>query len=204
MNRELVIRSLPMPAEWRVEKRDDDKPIIRGYAAIFNEPTELWAGYKEVIKPGAFSQTLSDKDDVRALWNHNDDLVLGRTASGTLRLKEDEHGLLFEIDPPDTTWAKDHMVTLKRGDVNQSSFGFVVRKDSVEVDNEVQTRNVLNAKLYDVSPVTYPQYPQTEAEVRSFLAERKGLEVEGLKEIPRDEIRRILQSIRLTEIECKR
>jgi len=190
-----------MPAEWRVETRDDDKPVIRGYAAMFDTPTELWAGYKEIIKPGAFAQTLKEKDDVRALWNHNDDYVLGRTESGTLRLLEDKKGLLFEIDPPDTTWAKDHMVTLKRGDVNQSSFGFIVRKDNVEVDEEVQTRNILNAKLFDVSPVTYPQYPETEAEVRAFISERKGLEVEEVV-ITEDEVRRIMQIIRLIEIEC--
>ena len=198
---ERMIRSLPMPAEWRVETRDDDKPVIRGYAAMFDTPTELWAGYKEIIKPGAFAQTLKEKDDVRALWNHNDDYVLGRTESGTLRLLEDKKGLLFEIDPPDTTWAKDHMVTLKRGDVNQSSFGFIVRKDNVEVDEEVQTRNILNAKLFDVSPVTYPQYPETEAEVRAFISERKGLEVEEVV-ITEDEVRRIMQIIRLIEIEC--
>jgi hypothetical protein len=94
--------------------------------------------------------------------------VLGRNKAGTLRLHEDDHGLAIEIDPPDTQWARDLMVSMERGDVTQMSFGFTVAEDSWEQDkDEKVTRTILKIKeLYDVSPVTFPAYPQTEAHVR--------------------------------------
>lgn len=167
-----IIRSLPMKAEWRVEESDDGVKIA-GYAAKFNELSEEMMGFREKIAPGAFAASLERGDDVRALWNHNDDYVLGRTASGTLRLAEDDIGLKYEIDPPDTQWARDRIESIKRGDVNQSSFGFVVVTDDVTREDGNEIRTLLEVDLFDVSPVTYPAYPQTESEIRSFLVNRQ-------------------------------
>lgn len=150
------------------------QPYITWYPAVFNEPTDL--GYtREVVRPGAFTKTLRDGADVRALVNHNPDYVLGRTKSGTLELVEDERGLRARVAVPNTSWAKDLLETLKRGDVDQGSFGFRVIRDRWERDeNGNDMRELIEVALFDVSIVTFPAYPQTEVtevQVRSAIAE---------------------------------
>ena len=151
--------------------KDGNKKII-GYAAVFGEEAELWGGMFETIAPGAFTDAIKD-DDVRALFNHNPSLILGRTKAGTLTLAEDEKGLTYSIIPPNTTVANDLLVSIKRKDVSQSSFGFEILKRTVEIDEEKDEmhRTIEKVKLYDVSPVTYPAYPQTEVNVRMFRSE---------------------------------
>lgn len=147
---------------------EDGTPVISGHAAVFNEESEDLGGFVERIAPGAFTNTLT-RADVRALWNHNADYPLGRMKSGTLTLAEDERGLAFEIQVPDTQYGRDLVVSMKRGDVDQMSFAFATIKDNWEqVDGRV-VRTLLEVELYDVSPVTYPAYPQTSAAVRSKL-----------------------------------
>lgn len=156
----------------QVEIREEgDSPKIVGYAAVFDQPSENLGGFTEVVRSTAFNKTLSDGADVRALWNHNPDYVLGRTKSGTLRLKTDDKGLWIEIDPPKTTWARDLMESIKRGDVDQMSFGFRTVRDrwtNNEENGEV-LRELIEVQLFDVSPVTFPAYPQTEVYVRSAI-----------------------------------
>ena len=141
---------------------EDGQPVIVGYAAVFDEWSEDLGGFLERVRAGAFAKTIQEAD-VRALWNHDEKQVLGRTRSGTLRLEEDEQGLRYEVDPPDTQWARDAMVTIERGDVSQSSFGFEVVRDEwlQEEGEEYATRTLVEVQLYDVSPVTFPAYPQT-------------------------------------------
>jgi len=145
---------------------------------------DFFGSFREFIAAGAFTKTLKDGADVRALVNHNPDYVLGRTKSGTLSLREDDHGLWMDIQPPGTRWAEDLMTTMKRGDVDGSSFGFQVIRDrwgNGEADDgeKVDERTILEAKLFDVSVVTFPAYPQTEAQVRSLFA-GVGLDVDAL------------------------
>lgn len=156
---------------------DSKTPKITGYAAVFNVITELWPGFREQIAPGAFADSIK-KDDIRALWNHNPDYLLGRNSSGSLKLWEDEKGLAYEITPPDTQWAKDLMTLMKRGDLSQSSFGFNIIKRSVEVNEkkDEMLRTIEKAQLFDVSPVTFPAYPQTEVHVRMTTNEKNELE----------------------------
>ena len=138
-----------------------------GHAALFDTPAVIYPGMTEVIRKGAFSKTVKESD-VRALWNHNDDLVLGRTKSGTLRLKEDGEGLAVEIEPPDTQWGRDAVTSIDRGDVDQMSFAFrVVREEWQDKEDGSRTRVLLEVRLYDVSPVTYPAYEETEISVRN-------------------------------------
>ena len=163
------IRSLPIQTEWRV-MRDDGQPIkIAGHAAIFDQLSDPIMGFREKIAPGAFKKSIRRKDDVRALWNHDPNYVLGRTKSGTLKLKEDDIGLAIEIEPPDTQWANDLITTIERGDVDQMSFGFVVIKEEWNEDHKKgeTTRTLEEVDLYDVSPVTFPAYPQTDVAVRA-------------------------------------
>ncbi len=153
-----------------VELREDSgtDPAICGYAACFDVLSENLGGFREQIRPGAFDHVLTN--DVRALFNHEPNLILGRTAAGTLTLATDGVGLSYRIDPPDTQFARDLMKSLKRGDVSQSSFAFTVDNDSWdEEDDGLMVRTIHSVKrLYDISPVTYPAYPDTDAAVRAM------------------------------------
>lgn len=142
----------------------EDGNTIHGYAAVFNSMSEDLGGFREIIAPGAFSDTLDA--DVRALWNHDANHVLGRTKSGTLRLYEDQRGLRVEIDAPEAAgWILDSM---RRGDVDQMSFGFRTRDDQWEMKDGYPLRTLRKVDLFDVSVVTFPAYPETDAAVRSL------------------------------------
>lgn len=161
-------RILPINAEVRAA--GDGKPaMISGYAARFNElSVVLYGMFRERIAPGAFTETLAS-DDIRSLWNHNADYVLGRNKNGTLRLREDDTGLFMEVDPPDTQAGRDALISVARGDVSQQSFMFDVQPDGDDwyEDAEGQIiRTLKRVRLYEVSPVTFPAYPQTSAEAR--------------------------------------
>lgn len=159
-----VMESLP------VSDGDDGRPTrIVGYAAVFNQLSDVLGWFREQIAPGAFAEAIGG--DVRALWNHNPDYVLGRTVNGTLRLHEDDHGLAFEVEAPETQWARDALETIRRGDVNQMSFSFETVRDRWEggTETETRTRTLLQVRLHDVSPVTFPAYPQTSAQVRARM-----------------------------------
>jgi hypothetical protein len=154
-----------------------DSNTLVGHAAVFNTVIDL--GYfREKILPGAFKKTLSDNADVRALFNHNPDKILARTKARTLKLCEDDTGLLSEISMPDTTLGRDLMVSVKRGDIDQMSFAFqAVQEQWDETDSEHPVRTITEAKLYDVSPVTYPAYPTTDVSAKSaenILAEHRS------------------------------
>ncbi len=157
--------------ELRLMEADGQAPRILGHAAVFNSLSEEIWGFHERIEPGFFRDVLGN--DVRALWNHNDDMVLGRSKSGTLRIQEDDRGLAVEIEPPDTSWARDAMVTMGRGDVDQMSFAFQVRSEGErwsQEGNGLLVRTLLPGgceRLYDVSPVTFPAYPETSVAVRA-------------------------------------
>jgi uncharacterized protein len=153
----------------------DEKGLrkITGYAAVFNSAADIgW--FSEKVEPGAFGASIGE-DDIRALWNHDSNYVLGRNKSGSLMLVEDLHGLKIEIDPPDTQWARDLMVSMERGDVSQMSFGFQTLTDKWEMVDGKDVRTLLKVKLFDVSPVTYPAYPDTEVGLRSLEDHRKTI-----------------------------
>ena len=146
-----------------------DSKTITGHAAVFNRRSlPLW-GFVEQIAPGAFADVLTQ--DVRALWNHDSNVVLGRTSSGTLRMHEDDQGLAVAIDLPNTTAARDLAVSIGRRDVDQMSFGFVVGENGDEWTEErgeaVRTIKRVD-RLLDVSPVTFPAYESTDAALRSL------------------------------------
>ena len=162
--------------EMRVE--DGDEPKITGHAAVFNK-LSVDMGFREKVASGAFIESI-EKSDIRALWNHNPDYVLGRNKSGTLKLEEDKKGLAIEISPPDTQWARDLMETIRRGDVDQMSFAFRVVKESWDdQDTKNPIRTLEEVDLFDVSPVTYPAYLQTDVKVRSVF-EKAGLDANRL------------------------
>jgi HK97 family phage prohead protease len=151
---------------------DSKNPRIIGYAAVFNKRAEIWPGFFEKVAPGAFANAIK-KDDVRALLNHDPNYVLGRNTAETLFLSEDEKGLRYEIIPPDTSWAKDLQISIKRKDINQSSFGFNIVDEDIQHDKNSVTRTIKDVRLFDVSPVTYPAYPSTEVHVRMIAGEQE-------------------------------
>lgn len=171
--------------ELRVASGEGDNTTITGYAAVFGKWSEDLGGFREKINSHVFDKTLNDGADVRALFNHNPDFVLGRTKSGTLRLKTDEKGLNIEIDAPTTQTIRDLVIEpIKRGDISQMSFAFQTVKDHWTKTEDPQKgtmldRELLEAKLRDVSPVTYPAYPQTEVGVRSLI-EQSGEDPDDL------------------------
>ena len=156
-------------AELRV-MRDGDNPVkIEGYAAVFNKDSENM-GFIERIAPGAFKNALKTSD-VRALFNHDSNIILGRKSAGTLELKEDKKGLFMSVTPPDTQLVRDMVLTpIERGDITQQSFGFNIKSDEwKDLDKDVPTRTIMEVnELYDVSPVTFPAYPDTEVALRSL------------------------------------
>ena len=149
---------------------------ITGYAAVFDSPNgeddAEARGWSEEIDPHAFDGVLSSNPDVVALWNHNPDVILGRTSSGTLRLSVDKNGLAYEVDPPDTQAARDLTALMQRGDVSRSSFGFVCKRDqwTEKRDGSVSRRILEFHRLFDVSPVTFAAYPDTSSGLRSLPA----------------------------------
>lgn len=153
--------------EVREAKQENEKPSIAGYASVFDSPTELFPGLREQVSKGAFTQTLKD-DDIRALFNHNPDYVLGRNRAGTLELGEDTYGLWFRATPPDTQWSRDLLDSVRRGDIDQCSFGFMVNEEDWKFnnDNGDALRTLEDVSLFDVSVVTYPAYQDTTASVR--------------------------------------
>ena len=159
--------------EIRAEGDDKSRRLI-GHAAVFNKKSEEIFGFREVVLPGAFKASIK-KDDIRALWNHDPSYILGRNKAGTLHLREDDQGLRTEIDLPDTQFARDLWQSVKRGDVDQMSFGFRTVSDAWRKEGGVVIRELIEADLFDVSPVTYPAYPQTDISARGFYEARMKL-----------------------------
>lgn len=149
---------------------------ITGYAAVFNSKTTIDGWFDEVIEPGAFARSLSENGDIRALFNHNWDNVLGRTKSGTLRLEEDEKGLKFEIELPNTSVGRDLAESMSRGDINQCSFGFWITEENWDYNVEPALRTIKEVELYEISVVSIPAYDDTE--VSLVRSKEIGKEIE--------------------------
>ena len=160
-------RTLPL-TELRAAE-SDGKKVIEGHAAVFDSWSETLGGFfpfKEKVRAGAFAKSIGT-DDIRALFNHDANHVLGRNKAGTLDLAEDGAGLFVRIYPPDTQWARDLQTSIARGDITQMSFGFIVEKDEWSSQDGADTRELVEVKLFDVSPVTFPAYTQTDVGVRA-------------------------------------
>jgi HK97 family phage prohead protease len=192
----------------RVEIRKGDNGLrtLAGHAAVFNSNSEPMYGFTERIKPGCFSRAIKE-DDVRALFNHDSNLVLGRNTAKTLRLSEDKEGLAFECDLPDTQAARDVATLIERGDISGCSFSFRTLKDEWDYspDGATTMRTLIDVELFDVGPVTFPAYPATDVSVRSLediAAEGKRVLEARTAEAPRTvplEVRR--RELELAEAE---
>lgn len=159
------------PSDISVEVRDDkpDSRTITGYAAVFNKDSENFGWFIERIAPGAFEDVL--QNDTVALFNHDPNYPLARNGVN-LTLSEDEFGLKYRFEAPDTTIGNDLLANIRSGVIKQSSFAFTVAEQKwEEKENEPSIRTIVKVKrLYDVSPVTYPAYPDTTVAARSLEA----------------------------------
>lgn len=151
-----------------VENTEVDQPRrFRGYAAVFNSPSEPLP-FIETIRPGAFRRTLNSGREIRMFVNHNSDMVLGSTRSGTITLTEDEKGLRVEGILPDTSYSRDLATLMQRGDVHSMSFGFSIPRGGDVWSDDGQTRELREVVLHEISVITgFAAYPATEASVRA-------------------------------------
>ena len=203
-----VRKNIPiMERRTTTQRADVNGQTIAGYAAVFNSPSEDLGGFIEYIAPGAFDSVMND--DVRGFYNHDYNYLLGRASSGTLRLSTDERGLRYEIDLPNTTYANDLIELMRRGDVNQSSFAFMIESDSWSVKGKQNIRTITKiSRLIDVAPVVIPAYPaatsqlvtralNTDAEVQTLVADAEpvGSEIENVDKAERPNLRSLLLRI---------
>lgn len=147
-----------------------DDLTIEGYFALYENETELWEGSYEILTKGAFDETLNN--DIRALWNHNTQYVLGRNKSGSLELKADDKGLFATVKLPNTQYAKDLYELVKRGDVDNCSFGFNILDETLEeLANGGYRWRINKVDLHEISVVTFPAYENTSVQARAKQVE---------------------------------
>lgn len=145
--------------------------MLFGYAAVFNSPTDIGDAWTELFLPGAFRSSFNDS--ICALHSHDRSRVLGRVGAGTLRLAEDDHGLRYEIDLPDTTDGRDLAVSVERGDIGGMSFGFVATRQTWDDTVTPPRRTIAEATLLEVTVTAFPAYPDTNVGLRSLDDTRK-------------------------------
>lgn len=185
MHEQLEIRSFN--PEIRSADVQDGQMIVEGYALKFNSFSQSFGNWREVIDPHALDNC--DMSDVRCLVNHDTTLILGRNTSGTLELNVDDVGLYFRCVLPNTSYAKDLFEVLKRGDVNQMSFGFFLAPNgdsfSKDLENDgMYIRTLKNIeKIYEVSIVTIPAYEETNVEIAQRSIKKMQEEFEKEKEL---------------------
>ncbi|MDQ0456037.1 HK97 family phage prohead protease [Rhizobium paknamense] len=163
-------RSLAQPVETRA---DGERMTVAGYAAIFGEVTMVGDLFEETIAPGTFARSLRG-DDIRAFYDHDTALVLGRNRAGTLRLAEDARGLSVEIDLPDTTAGRDVRTLIARGDVSGMSFGFEAVGEEWDFTRALPRRTITDVNLFEVSIVSIPAYAGTSIALRSLECARRS------------------------------
>lgn len=175
MTQNKEIRALPVTLEVRASEGDDSKRTITGAIKYDTDSADMrdWYGdtIVERIDPSAFTDSLAVRQVV-GLWSHDTAQVLGSTRSGTLRLFNGSNELRFEMDIPNTTVGNDAWELIQRGDVDGVSFGMRVTKDKWSSekrgDTRIYRRQILNAELYEISPVAFPAYPANEVSARSL------------------------------------
>lgn len=162
------VRAITRPVEARAA---GERQKVGGYAVAYNSTAVIGDCFREVFAPGCFTQAI--KGDVLALFGHDRNRVLGRTGSGTLRLKEDRNGVEFDLDLPDTTDGRDLAELVSRGDIQGTSFGFRALKETWDETTEPPTRTIHEAELREISPTSDPAYSDTTIALRSLDEARK-------------------------------
>src|SRR5690625_5275946 len=193
------IRSLGVDLQTRSDE-DSSKKVIEGYFSVFNSETELFPGAFEEIAPGAFDNTLSN--DIRALVNHDTGFVLGRNKSNTLELKVDSRGLWgsIKINENDTD-AVNLYESVKRGDVDQCSFGFNILKEDTDYRDDGSIKwTIREIDLHEVSIVTFPAYPETSVQARMQQVEKmQQRSIEKRKHDKKERLDNVIKTIKASK-----
>jgi HK97 family phage prohead protease len=162
-----------------LEYRAADDPTagdsLEGYAAVFNQDADISGLWRERIRPGAFTDSLKRGDLVYALWNHDPSQVLARNVKpdgsrGGLRMHEDRSGLKVTIRPYDTPTGREVLTLVREGGIDKMSFAFTVEDEVWSRRDGVDVREITKARLFDVSPVTFPAYEGTSISARALEA----------------------------------
>jgi HK97 family phage prohead protease len=167
-------RIIPGTVEFRAAGEGGGVGTLLSRGIVFNQWSVDLGGFRERVAPSAVVETI-EQDDIRCLFEHKPSLILGRNTAGTLRLSISDDGLNYETDLADTSVGRDVRVHVVRGDVTGSSFGFSVPADGDvwerrEIDGvETVTRTLLKIRLFDIGPVVFPAYPQTDVQARDIL-----------------------------------
>lgn len=159
-----------------IRAAEGEERTVSGYAAVFNKETEIGERFTEMVAPGAFAESIAN-GDIRALWSHNPDLVIGRTKNGSLQLREDEYGLAFKLKLPDTNQGNDAFKLIRDGYVTGVSFGFRVKEEKWARGDEKtpHKRTLVKVELFEISPTAFPAYEETHVAARETA--------EALKEV---------------------
>ena len=197
------IRYIPaMEITIREDPNKTDAMAIKGYVVKFNERSSLlYDEWYERVAKGAFAKSL-EQNTIKALWNHNSDIVLGSTKSKTLQLVEDDIGLRFELELPNSSQARDIYESIKRGDVDGVSFGFYVRDNGDKweylKEEDVYERTLLDIDLIEISPTPFPAYPTSEVGKRSLEQHNlKTREERVLEELKKAQVTAMIELLKI-------
>lgn len=200
----LEVRVTPPAGTGAGEEDDQINATVSGYVVKFNERSELiFDEFYEKVGAGAFSRSLKE-NTIKALWNHDSNLVLGSTKSQTLRLREDNIGLYFEIDLPNNDIGENSLESIQRGDVDGVSFGFTVRADSwafIEAE-DVYERTLLDIDLVEISPTPFPAYEgSSEVAVVQRSMQESNIQTKEQRHLQKVKKEQIDLKIKLIELE---
>lgn len=162
------------PTAFRADDETSTQKQLRGLSIVFNKPS-LDMGFIEYIRPRAADRLMAEKPDLRALWNHDSSLTIGRYSAGTLRYEKVTRGVSVEIDPP--SWARGQVESVDRRDITGQSFGFWTLEDGWWLEDGYPHREILDMEVIEVSVVSFPAYPDTTVRVENAGA-RSAWEVE--------------------------
>ena len=191
--------------ESRIEKREDGKEVVIGYGSVFNSRSENLGGFYEYIDANAITNDTIKNSDVRALINHDPNLILARSKNGegNLKLSIDERGLRYEYEMPDLSYARDLSINLKNGNISQSSFAFTIASNGEQWDTDKEGRDIRTItkidRLFDISSVTYPAYPDASSDL--VVAQRSLSLYKENKEKKEEENDLVMRSLAKLKIE---
>jgi len=191
-NNDKELRYLPA-RELRASTNADGSKNLSGYAIVYSSESTDLGGFVEIVAPGAVTESLANNPDVLMLRDHNPELLMGRTTSGTLTLTEDSIGVRFVCKLPQTTAAADLAISIERGDISGCSFGFVTLEDQWANSGDKLVRNLLRIKLLEISVVSFPAYSATSVAVRSKVESLRSVSNSAASEEAARRFRRYMQ-----------